>query len=230
MKKKQQRVFATILAVLISVAMIGSAVVGYFVGGGVPPGTNSSTKTTSATEDYQAKKARVEAMAQQAKTDPGNVPLQSALGDGYYDAGMAALDVAPTDAQGNFKHAVEAYQNVLKTNKDFNVVVDMATAAFYSGDNELAEKTYKEALVLKPDSYNALGNYGIFLSQAKKDWAGALTQWQKAQSVAQTSDEKDRMKTLISEAENQLKANNAPNGISNPNPALKNGTSNSATP
>ena len=231
LKKKQQRIFATILAVLISVAMIGSAVVGYFAGGGIPSvNSNGSTKTTSAAENYQAQKARIEAMVQQAKTDPGNVPLQSALGNEYYDAGMAALDVAPTEAQGNFKHAIEAYQNVLKTNKDPNILVDMATAAFYSGDNDLAEKTYQEALALKPDSYNALGNYGIFLSQAKKDWAGALTQWQKAQTLAQNSTEKDRMKNLISQAESQLKANPAASGISNPNPALKNGVANPATP
>ncbi|MDP4159440.1 MAG: hypothetical protein Q8911_06715, partial [Bacillota bacterium] len=83
---------------------------------------------------------------------------------------------------------------------------------------------------LKPDSYNALGNYGIFLSQAKKDWAGALTQWQKAQTLAQNSEDKERMKSLISEAESQLKGNSAAGGPSNPNPALKNGGANPATP
>ena len=233
MKKKQQRIFATILAVFISVAMIGSAVVGYFVGGGIPsPSADSggSTQTSSATANYQAQKVRLGALTQQAKADPGNVQLQTSLGNEYYDAGVAAQEVAPTEVQGNFKHAVEAYQLVLKTNKDPNIMVDMATAAFYSGDNDLAEKTYKEALVLKPDSYNALGNYGIFLSQAKKDWAGALTQWQKAQTLAQNSADKDRMKSLISQAETQLKGNSATSGLSNPNPALKNGGANPVTP
>lgn len=227
MKKKQQRIFATILAVLISVAMIGSAVIGYFVGGGVPSSNSSgAAKTNSALADYQAQKAQIQALNQQAKADPGNIQLQTSLGNEYYDAGVAAQDVAPSEAQGNFKQAVGAYQNVLKTNKDPNIMVDMATAAFYSGDDDLAEKTYKEALVLKPDSYNALGNYGIFLSQAKKDWAGALALWQKAQPLAQSSDDKDRMKMLISEAESQLKGNSTANGLSNPNPALKNGGGN----
>lgn len=231
LKKKQQRIFATILAVFISVALIGSAVVGYFVSGGIPSTDSSGSKqTTSAAENYQAQKVRIEAMTQQAKADPSNVQLQITLGNEYYDAGVAAQEVAPTEVQGNFKHAIEAYQIVLKTNKDPNIMVDMATAAFYSGEDDLADKTYKEALILKPDSYNALGNYGIFLSQAKKDWAGALTQWQKAQTLAQNSADKDRMKSLISQAESQLKGNPATNGLSNPNPALKNGVANPVTP
>lgn len=231
MKKKQQRFIATIIAVLISVAMIGSAVISYFVGGGMPSTSSSgAAQTNSALAGYQAQKARIEVMNQQAKNNPGNVQLQTSLGDEYYNAGFAAQDVAPSEAQGNFKHSIEAYQNVLKTNKDPNIMVDMATAAFYSGDNDLAEKTYKEALVLKPDSYNAMGNYGVFLSQAKKDWAGALALWQKAQSLAQTSEDKERIKMLISEAESQLKGNSATKGLSNPNPAVKNGGGNSATP
>jgi len=47
--------------------------------------------------------------------DPGNVPLQTALGNEYYNAGMEAESVAPTEANANFKLAVEAYQIVLKT-------------------------------------------------------------------------------------------------------------------
>lgn len=231
MKKKTQRIFAGILAVLISIAMVGLGIIGIlFSGDETPSGSTTSNKTANAAADYQAQKARIEAMVQQAKVDPGNVPLQTALGDEYYNAGVAAEQVAPTEVQENFKHAVEAYQIVLKTNKDPNIMVDMGTSAFYSGQNDLAEKTYKEAIVLKPDSYNALGNYGIFLSQAKNDWAGALTQWQKAQPLAQNSADQDRMKTLISQAQSQLKANPATNGVSNPNPALKNGVANPVTP
>ena len=229
LNKKTQRFYATILTVLISIAMIGSGFLGYFFNTGTPQAGTTNTTANSAA-DYQAKKAQIEAMVQQAKVDPGNVPLQTALGNAYYDAGVAAEQVAPTEMQENFKHSVEAFQIVLKTNKDPNVMVDMATAAFYSGQNDLAEKTYKEAIVLKPDSYNALGNYGIFLSQAKNDWAGALTQWQKAQPLAQNSADQARIKTLISQAQSQLKANPATNGGSNPNPALKNGVTKPVTP
>lgn len=208
MRKKTQRIFAGILAVLITIAMVGLGIIGVVFSGDEPPtGSTTSNKTANAATEYQAQKVRIEAMVKQAKLDPGNILLQTALGNEYYDAGMAAEEVAPTETEKNFKQAVEAYQIVLKTNKDPNIMVNMATAAFYSGENDLAEKTYKEAIVLKPDSYNALGNYGVFLSQAKNDWAAALIQWQKAQTLAQNSADQDRIKTLISQAQNQLKAN-----------------------
>ena len=224
MKKKQHRFFAVVLVVLISIAMVGSGFSMFFSGSGVP--STDTSKNTAA--NYQAKKQSIAAIAEQATKDPGNVQLQSALGNAYYDAGVAASEVAPTEVAENYRHAVEAYQNVLKTNKDPNVMVDMATAAFQSGDNDLAEKSFKEALVLKPDFYNGLVNYGIFLANVKQDMAGAITQWQKAQNIAQSSSEKEQMKSLIDQAQSQLN-----NGLSNPttnglsNPSLKNGEANS---
>jgi len=225
LKKKTQRIYATILTVLISIAMIGSGFLGYFFGGGnTPVDSTNSNKTANAAADYQAQKVRIEAMVQQAKLDPGNVSLQTALGNQYYDAGVAAEEVAPTETGENYKHAVEAYQIVLKTSKDPNVMVDMATAAFKSGENDLAEKTFKEALALNPDHYNGLVNYGFFLANVKQDLPGAIIQWEKAQTIASTSTEKDQVKSLISQAQSELKNNPAANGTSNPNPALNNTT------
>jgi len=219
---KKHRYFAIVLVVLISLAMVGSGFSMAFSGRGAP--STGSNTPTNATADYQAKKVSLAAIAEQAKTDTGNVQLQTYLGNEYYNAGVAAEKVAPTEVQENFRHAVEAYQNVLKTNKDPNVMVDMATAAFKSGDNDLAEKAYKEALVIKPDFINALINYGIFLSEAKQDWAGALNQWQKALPLAQNSSDKEQIQAMISQAQSELKTNPAANGTSNPNPALKNTT------
>ena len=101
-------------------------------------------------------------------------------------------------------------------------MVDMATSAFYSQNFDLADKSFKEALVIKPDFSNALVNYGIFLSQAKQDWAGALIQWQKALPLAQKSSDKEQIQAMITQAQGELKTNPAAGGTSNPNPALTN--------
>lgn len=225
MNKKSQRIFAGILAVLVSIAMVGSGLLVFFFSGDDPlTGTGTSKQTANATAEYQAQKLRIDAMVQQAKLDPENVPLQTALGNEYYNAGVASQTVAPAETQENFSKAVEAYQIVLKTNKDPNVMVDMATSAFYSGNIDLADKSFKEALVIKPDFINALINYGIFLSDAKQDWAGALNQWQKALPLAQKSSDKEQIQAMISQAQNELKTNPAAGGTSNPNPALTNPT------
>ena len=222
MNKKSQRIFAGILAVLVSIAMVGSGILVFFFSGDEPP-TGQSASAQAATAEYQAQKLRIDAMVQQSKVDPENVPLQTALGNEYYEAGVAAQKVAPDEMKANFSKAVEAYQIVLKTKKDPNVIVDMATSAFYSGNYDLADKSYKEALVIQPNFISALFNYGIFLSQAKQDWAGALDQWKKALPLAQKSADKEQIQAMISQAESELKANPAANGTTNqnPNPAVK---------
>jgi len=221
LNKRSQRIFAGVLAVLVSIAMVGSAFIGYFIGGDTPAANSGAYNTANAEAEYQDQKLRIDAMVQQAKADPENVQLQTALGNEYYDAAMKAQVVAPTEMQENFKKAVEAYQKVLKINKDPNIMVDMATSAFYSGDYDLAEKSYNEALVIKPDFINALINYGIFLSQAKKDWAGALNQWQKALPLVQNSSDKEQIQAMISQAQSELQGNQTTDGMSNP--ILKNG-------
>ncbi|SPF35309.1 conserved exported hypothetical protein [Candidatus Desulfosporosinus infrequens] len=227
MMGKYHRRFAAVLVIVICFAMIVSGGSMFFSGGPVPPAqSNTATNSPNTAANYQAQKVRLAAIAERAKADPGNVQLQNDLGNEYYDAGVAAQSVAPTEAQVNFKQAVEAYQNVLKTNQDTNVMVDMATAAFYSGDNDLADKTFKEALTLKPDHFNGLANYGVFLAEAKQDLPGAIIQWQKAQNLAPDSSEKARLGMFISQAQSQLKGSSN-NGTSNPatngmsNPTLK---------
>lgn len=194
----------------------------FFSNSGIPAPNQNSAANTNTLADYQAKKARLTALAEQAKSDTGNVALQTDLGNEYYDAGLEAETVAPSESADNYKHAVEAYQNVLKTSKDPSVMVDMATAAFKSGQNDLAEKTYQEALSIEPNFLNGLVNYGIFLDDVKQDLPGAIVQWQKAQTQAQTSTEQDEIKALISQAQSQLPG--ATGGVSNPNPALKSGS------
>ena len=217
MKKKSQRIFAGVLAVLISVAMVGSGLLVFFFKGDEPSsGSSASTITANAEAEYQNQKLRIDAMVQQAKEDPENVLLQTALGNEYYDAAIKAQVVSPTEVQDNFSKAVEAYQMVLKTNKDPNIMVDMATSAFYSGNYDLAEKSFNDALVIKPDFMNALINYGIFLSQAKQDWVGALNQWQKALPLAQNSSDKEQIQAMINQAQSKLKANQTTDGVSNP--------------
>lgn len=226
MNKKTQRIFAGILAILISIAMIGSGIIGFFFSRNQPPtGSGASAQTANATAEYQAQKLRIEAMVQQAKADPGNLPLQTALGNEYYNAGVAAQNVAPAEVVENFKKTIGPYQIVLKTNKDPNIMVDMATSAFYSGDYDLADKSFTEALAVKPDFSNALINYGIFLSQAKQDWSGALNLWQKALPLAQKNSDKEQIQAMIAQAQSELKASPAANGTNqNPNPAVNNTT------
>ena len=62
---------------------------------------------------------------------------------------IVAQKIAPNEAKDDYLLAIKYYQNVLNTKQDINVLTDMATAAFYSGQNDLAEKSFKEVLASK---------------------------------------------------------------------------------
>lgn len=216
MRKKTQRIYAGVLAVIVSIAMVGAGIFGLFFNRDqLSAGSNASTAAFNAAAEYQDQKQRIEAMAQQAKIDPENIFLQKALGKEYFNAGITAQAVAPAEAQGNFERAVEILQNVIKTEKDENIMLVLASAAYLSANHELAENSYKELLEIKPDSLHGIINYGIFLSQAKQDWAGALNQWQRALTLAQDDSDKQQIQAMITQAQGELEAK-AENGASNP--------------
>ena len=163
---------------------------------------NISPSKPLVTNDYKNFKSRVDNLNQQVKTNPNDIGLQQDLGNAYYDLASAAQQIAPTEATEDFNQAIIHYQNVLKTKKDINVLTDMATAAFYAGQSDLAGRTFKEALALQPDFVQALLNYGIFLSEVKQDYTAAIGVWQKALEKNQTGPNAGRLSQLISEAKN----------------------------
>lgn len=220
MKKKSQRILVTILVALIALSMLGSGFFAYF-GGSVqntnPNGSQSDGKQPAASEqvsqeEYQRQKSLVDSLSQQAKATPSNIDVQKRLGDAYFGLAVAATNVNPAEAQEDLGKAIEAYQAFLKVKKDINVLLDMANAAFYVNDYDLAEKSFQEVLAIEPNNYNGLYSYGLFLFEAKQDYAGAIEQWQKALAVNPNSPDAEQLKGLIADTQSKL---------ANPQPAQK---------
>lgn len=137
---------------------------------------------------------------QQIRTNPNDIQLQQDLGNSYYDLGTAARTEAPNEAKSDYIQATVYYQNVLKTKQDINVLTDMATAAFYSGQNDLAEKSYQEAIKQNPNFQQALFNYGVYQYQIKKDNASAIRLWQSALDKDPNGPNAAEIKQLIAKA------------------------------
>lgn len=209
MKRKTQRIAAIVIAVLVSFSMIGSAAFGYFYGGfNLPPSSPPATKTLSAGEQYNLQKAQVEGLEGKVKANPQDMTTQLDLANAYFNLAVLAQEAAPEESVSDFTKAVNGYQTVLesmKTTKDINVLVDMATAAFYAGQDDLAEKTFKEALAQQPKFFAALYNYGMFLAHAKKDSAGAVKVWQEALAADPSNPRAADLQALIQQAQ-QTKA------------------------
>ncbi|NMA69549.1 MAG: tetratricopeptide repeat protein [Desulfitobacterium sp.] len=174
-KKHQKAVVYTIVGALI-VSLIVTMVP--FMGGFTGSSNNNSY------EGYI--KSLEETLAQ----NPEDKDTRLNLANLYYDWGMQTyFNGSKEEANNHFEKAIANYEEVLKEGQDVNVLVDMATAAFYSEKNELAEEKFQEALEIQPDFLNGLYNYGVFLMYAKEDFGGAIAQWEKALENENLSEE-----------------------------------------
>lgn len=212
---QNQRVTAIVMGGLLVVVLLGAASYGYSYSKGKSAANNTGTQqgqTTaqSAQNDAQLKeqKKAVDQLEQKLGSQAADADTRLQLANAYYDIGVTALDAAPNDAPGYFEKAVSNYQEVLKTKKDPNIMVDMATAAFYGGKDEVADDAFKKATAAYPDFYQAHYNYGIYLFHVKQDYNDALAEWNKALQLKPTGPEADRLKQLISGVQSQMSGSN----------------------
>ena len=204
MNKKTQRIVGAIIAVLVTISMVGAGMFGYFTSGAVPPAQNSSSSPDSALADnYQKAKNKVADLSQQAEANASDVELQQKLGDAYFELAIAALQVTPDEVKADFNQAVKSYQTVLAAKQDINVLTDLATAAFYGEQYDLADQTFKQALAVQPDFEQALFYYGVFLSEVKQDYAAAIELWQKALNNNPAGPNADWLKQYIAQTQSR---------------------------
>ena len=198
--KKTQTLKTVIIVVLIVACLVGAGAYGFFSNYNSGSTPQSTTSTSS---DYTNAKNRVDTLTQELKSSPNDTGLQQDLGDAYYDLGTAARNNAPNETQEDYIQAVKYYQAVLKTKQDLNVLTDMATAAFYSEQFDLAEQSFQKALNINPNFTPALNNYGVFLYEVKKDNASAIRLWQTALNQDPNGPNSAQLKALIKQAQNQ---------------------------
>lgn len=205
MRKKTQRIFAGVLAVFVSIAMIGGGIIGLFFGDDNQiAGSQAAAQAANAAAEYQSQKESVAALAKQAEIDPDNMYLLKALAEGYFQAGVVAQYVAVDEMQENFRRAAEVYQKILTKEDDADIRLNLALAADGGGDDALTERTYQEILAQNPEHFGALVRYGAFLVNNKDDYTGAIEQLQKALPLAQDDSEKEQIQAFISRLEQEL--------------------------
>lgn len=195
--ENKQRLLGVIIGVVISICLLGAAAYGYMRGAGGAPTTGPGGQEP---KNQAANLAQLEGSLQ---GNPSDLNLRLEVANGYYDLGIAVRDSAPEDSNNYLRKAVGHYQEVLKGKKDVNILVDLATAAFYSGDDIVADENYHKAIELNPKFYPAHFNYGVFLFHAKQDYAGCLKEWKTALELQPTGPEAERLQKLITGLEQQ---------------------------
>ncbi|KJR44159.1 TPR domain protein [Desulfosporosinus sp. I2] len=219
-KQNEQKIKAIVITILLAIVLVGAGAYGYF--SETPSSTPSAPPSSSSNNsDYHSIKNQVNLLNQKLSSNPNDISLQQDLGNAYYDLATIARKVAPNEAREDYIQAIKYYQNVLNTKQDINVLTDMATAAFYSGQNDLAEKSYKQALKESPDFTQAYFNYGVFLSTIKKDDSTAISVWQTALEKEPNGPNADRLKQLITQTKDKLASQQKTDNPSADNPSNK---------
>ncbi len=217
--RKNHKKMAIVIVALVALSMIAPSFVLLFSNSNNSNAVYSNSTANSNGTNATALQNQIDSLSQALNSNPQDTATRLSLANTYYDLAVATQGGnSPADAGPIFKQAVAEYQEVAKTQKDVNILVDMATAAFYGGEDEVADKTFKEALALKPDFLNALTNYGFFLMEAKNDYMGAIAQWNTALAKSNPSQEDTgRLNGFIKMAQERLQSSFEQSGsINNP--------------
>ena len=134
-------------------------------------------------------RAQIEHLLELEKKDPDNLDVLSALGNIYYDAGMA-------------QKAVEYYDRVLAKRPDeVNVMVDKATMLRAAGQSRAAVELLQQVVKLAPDHEQAWFNMGVIYSADINDTASAIMAWKKFLEVSPASPHADALREELARLE-----------------------------
>lgn len=193
--KQKNRIWWILVVVVLGFSLVGSYAV-WTGGGNIPTNSNQSTpnnvvdQKAAAEQTIKDTKSSIQAIETRLKAtkDPEEIgSLNLALGNYHYDIAQSYTFELNKQTEGvnEFKQATVAYDAAVKYDaKDADMRVDYATAAMYSGQNELAKAQFEEAIKINPKHLNSRNNYAVFLFQSEKKYPEALAQLAVAQELA----------------------------------------------
>ena len=138
------------------------------------------------------------------RVNPSNLEALISLGNARYDLGAVYLFEMGWTEEGRreFGQAVDTYRQALEQDpRNVDVRVDMATAAFYCSQNEVARQGFERAIADNPRHINAHLNFGVFLVEALNDKVAAVEQWKAVLALNPEPEIRDRANELIKQAQ-----------------------------
>lgn len=193
-KRRAFRIPMIIFTIALSISLVG-----FFTHSPLEVG---QSQQLDADNEIQAMLDYSRQLEQAAKLEPDNHELQVSLGDIFYDLGIVYAGLGDHEQSDKYlKEATKPYLKALELDPNLiNARVDLATAAYYSGQHELAEEHFQEAVSQDPEFINGRINYGHFLFFAQNDVEGALEQWELALELDPDPTTKSNLEALIEHA------------------------------
>ena len=192
--------------VLAVICLVVGIALGYFIKGSASPAQQPATTMTAGATGAQNSPmgpGQLQAIPQQQspevvaasakplldalKANPDDWDKLVQVGNIYYDANV-------------YPEAITYYTRAVKIRPDPNVLTDLGTAYFYTGDSNTALKMFDQALKQNPKLANALFNTGIVKWQGMKDPKGAIEVWERLLKDNPNYEGREKVQELIERA------------------------------
>jgi len=137
--------------------------------------------------------AKVEALKDIVKKDPGNLSAWVELGNLYFDTNQP-------------QKSIQAYQQYLAIKPDnADVRTDMGIMYRKLGDFDRAIEEFRKAAKSDPNHVNSRYNIGIVLLHDKQDIKGAIKAWEEYLKVDPGSERAERLRGQIEKMKQMVK-------------------------
>ncbi len=137
-------------------------------------------------------KQQIQHLQELEKSDPDNPQILTALGNLYYDAGMA-------------EQAVEYYDRVLKLQPDnIEIKVDKASMLRMLGRSAESVAILREIVAAVPEHEQAWFNLGVIYGSDLNDAAGAMDAWKKYLAISPNAPHADAIRQEIARLEKEI--------------------------
>ena len=192
--------------VLATICLAVGIAIGYFIRSSASPAQPATSTTVSEPgapnagamgpgqvqaipqqQSAQVVAAAAKPMLDALQSNPSDFDKLVQLGNLYYDNNV-------------YPEAITYYTRAVKVRPDPNVLTDLGTAYFYTGDSKTALTKFDEALKQDPKLANALFNTGIVKWQGMKDPKGAIEVWEKLLRENPNYEGKQKIQELIERA------------------------------
>ncbi|NLW06532.1 MAG: tetratricopeptide repeat protein [Clostridia bacterium] len=212
---KRQRVLGIIFVIVLSIGLIGSYVVFALPSEPIIPAEQEAEDYAAQQEAMQkaleeqisSMEASIEELQGELEANPDDTSLALQLGDSHYMLGETYYLAGQLDkVVPSFDEALALYQQVLAQNpQEERIHIRIANAAMYTGDMELAETHFREAINSDPDNNYVRFTYGYMLAM-KDDLQGAIDQWQEILERNPDEEMAKRVNMMIEQARAAMEA------------------------
>jgi len=194
---------AYILAVF---CLVLGVALGYLFRGSASPAVATTEASTQVDNHGSPTQAQVTPEQQKVMLDQAVAPLLATLktSPDDFDTIMKVANLYYDGQQ--FPEAVKYYQQALKNQpKNPDLLTDLGTSLWYTGDPDGAISEFQQALKYRPDHPGTLFNLGVVRWQGKRDPKGAVQAWEELLQRNPNYPQKQQIQEYIERAKQHAK-------------------------